>query len=101
MSTYVVLRERGPRFDHERGLREQDGWDAHAAFMERLADEGFVLLGGVLDDGRALHVVEAGSEDEVRARFSADPWPPDKLNVADVRPWEILLRAPRYAALDA
>jgi uncharacterized protein YciI len=101
LSTFVVLRERGPRFDNRRGLREQDGWDEHAAFMEQLAEDGFVLLGGVLEDGRALHVVEAESEEAVRARVAADPWPEDVLDVRSVTPWEILLRAPRYAAADA
>ncbi len=62
-------------------MRAQDGWDEHAAFMEGLAEEGFILLGGVLDDGRAMHVVEAESEEAVRARFAEDPWPEEMLNV--------------------
>jgi uncharacterized protein YciI len=93
LSTFVVLRERGPAWDHERGMREQDGWDEHAAFMEGLAEEGFILLGGVLADGRAMHVVEAESEEDVRARFAADPWPQEMLDLATVTRWEILLRA--------
>jgi uncharacterized protein YciI len=92
LTTFVVLRERGPAWDTGRDMREQDGWDEHAAFMEGLAEEGFILLGGVLADGRALHVVEAESEDAARARFAGDPWPPEMLNVASVTPWEILLR---------
>jgi hypothetical protein len=91
--TFVVLRERGPLWDWSREMREQDGWEAHAAFMERLAEEGFVLLGGMLADDRALHVVEAASEEAVRVRFRDDPWPEEKLNVASVTPWEILLGA--------
>jgi hypothetical protein len=51
-----------------------------------------ILLGGVLSDGRAMHIVEAGSEETVRARFADDPWPVEMLNVATVTPWEILLR---------
>jgi uncharacterized protein len=93
LSTYVVLRERGPGWDWSRDMRAQDGWDEHAAFMEGLVDDGFVLLGGVLEDGRALHVVEAGSEDAVRARFAEDPWPVEMLDVATVMAWEILLRS--------
>ena len=74
-------------------MRAQDGWDEHAAFMEGLAEEGFILLGGVLDDGRAMHVVEAESEVAVRATFAEDPWPVELLDVATVTPWEILLRS--------
>ena len=75
----------------EPGQRAQDGWDEHAAFMESLADDGFILAGGMLADDRALHVVEADSEEEVLARFGADPWPAQKLNVASVTGWEVLL----------
>jgi uncharacterized protein len=92
LTTFVVLRERGPAWDWSRPMREQDGWDDHAAFMERLAEEGFILLGGVLADDRALHIVEADSEAAVRARFADDPWPVDTLDVATVTEWEILLR---------
>jgi hypothetical protein len=92
LSTYVVLRERGPEWDWNRDMRAQDGWDAHAEFMEGLAEEGFILLGGVLEDGRAMHVVEAESDEAVWERFAADPWPGEMLNVASVTPWEILLR---------
>ena len=74
-------------------MRAQDGWDEHAAFMEGLAEQGFILLGGVLEDGRAMHVVEADSEEAVRARFAEDPWPVGVLNVATVTSWEILLRS--------
>ena len=73
-------------------MREQDGWDDHAAFMDGLAEEGFILLGGVLSDGRAMHVVEAPNQEAVRARFADDPWPVDMLDVATVTGWEILLR---------
>jgi hypothetical protein len=92
VATFVVLRERGPGWDWGREMREQDGWDDHAAFMEGLAEEGFVLLGGMLSDDRAMHVVEAESEEAVRERFREDPWPVRMLNVASVTPWEILLR---------
>jgi uncharacterized protein YciI len=91
LSTFVVLRERGPAWDWSREMRAQDGWEEHAAFMERLVDEEFIRAGGMLADDRAMHVVEAESEEAVRARFAADPWPEEMLNVASVTPWEILL----------
>ena len=72
-------------------MRAQDGWNEHAAFMERLADEGVILAGGMLADDRAMHLVEAPSEDAVRTIFAGDPWQVGKLNVASVTPWEILL----------
>ena len=75
-----------------RGLREQDAWDEHAAFMDDLVDDGFVLLGGPLGANRALLIVEAASEEEVRERLAQDPWTPIRmLGVESVEPWEILL----------
>jgi len=91
VTLFVVFRERGPAWDWSREMREQDGWEGHAAFMEALVDAGFILLGGMLADERAMHIVVAESEDAVRARFREDPWPEDVLNVATVTSWEILL----------
>ena len=74
-------------------MREQARWDEHAAFMEGLADEGFIFLGGPLGDGdQVLHIVDAGSEQEIMDRFAEDPWTPmGLLTIASVRRWEILL----------
>jgi uncharacterized protein YciI len=92
---FVVMRERGPEWDESLAMRSQDGWDAHAAFMDGLAGEGFVVLGGPLGDGdrRFLHIVEASSTEAVRERLARDPWEARQLTTVDVAPWEILLRS--------
>jgi hypothetical protein len=74
-------------------MREQDGWDIHASFMDGLVDDGFVLLGGPVGDRmRFLHIVQAQSEREVKARLAEDPWAPSgHLRTANIDPWEILL----------
>jgi hypothetical protein len=93
---FLVHQERGPRWDHSRLRREQDGWDEHAAFMDALTDDGFVVLGGPVgeDDGEgALLVVDAGSEAEVRGRLAGDPWAEDILFVQSIEKWSVLLRA--------
>jgi uncharacterized protein YciI len=76
-------------------MREQEGWAAHAEFMDGLVDERFILLGGPLQDGRdTLHIVRADSEPEVRARFAADPWAANgMLTPVSVEAWTILLDA--------
>jgi uncharacterized protein YciI len=97
VSYYVVTRSKGPAWDHARKRREQDGWDEHAAFMDELAAEGFVLLGGPLgeeDGDDALLIVDADSEAVVRARLAEDPWPDEMLTTASIRPWTVLLRGP-------
>src|SRR3954467_15083700 len=71
MGVFAVTMEKGPAWDGSRARREQDGWDEHAAFMDRLVDEGFVLLGGPLGDGeRVLLGVEAADEAEARGRLA-------------------------------
>jgi hypothetical protein len=46
----VHLRRGGP-WSWSRELSEQDGWEAHARFMDSLVDAGFVVLGGPLEGG--------------------------------------------------
>ncbi len=84
--------EHGGPWDWSRGLREQEGWDEHAAFMDALVEDGFVVLGGPLDEKEVLLVVDADDEESVRARFAADPWVENgMLTIAAVRPWTVLL----------
>ena len=93
MTWFVVTRERADNWDWSRPLREQDGWDEHAAFMDALVEDGFVVLGGPLDDRAALLIVEAEHEDEIRARLAEDPWTTmQMLSEPTIRRWEVLLR---------
>ena len=46
---YAVRERRGGPWDWGRGLREQEGFDDHARFMDDLVEAGFVLLGGRRD----------------------------------------------------
>jgi uncharacterized protein YciI len=88
----VMLRRSGPEWDPARPMEEQSGWDAHAAFMDALVDAGFLVLGGPLaDDRRVVHVVEAESQDAVRARLALDPWSGTHLRLDAVEPWTIRL----------
>jgi uncharacterized protein YciI len=93
---FAVTRERGPRWDDARPMREQDGWPEHAAFMDALAEGGFVVFGGPVGDGdrRFMFAVEAPSEEAIRERLAADPWEhTEQLATVDVQPWQILLRS--------
>jgi hypothetical protein len=89
---HVVLRRAGPEWDAARPLEEQSGWAAHAAFMDALVDEGFVVLGGPLDDEhRVVLVVDAESGDAVRGTLARDPWSGTHLLVDRVEAWTIRL----------
>ena len=73
-------------------MEEQSGWPEHAAFMDGLVDDGFVVLGGPLaDEVRVAHAVEAESEDAVRATWARDPWSETHLVVDAIEPWTIRL----------
>src|SRR5215472_5568535 len=93
MPYFAVRLVHGPGWDASRQIREQDAWDAHAAFMDGLVDDGFVILGGPVDDGHeTLHLMEAGGEDEVRARLARDPWASaDMLRIGRIEAWALWL----------
>jgi len=89
----VVLRRSGPEYDHSKPLEQQSGWEEHAAFMDGLVDDGFIVLGGVLaDEMRTAHAVEAGSEEEIRDRLAQDPWSGSHLVVDSIDAWTIRLQ---------
>jgi uncharacterized protein YciI len=92
---YAVTRERGKRWDARRSMREQEQWDAHARFMDALAEEGFIVLGGPLDNGSyTLLIINAESRQAIEARFAGDPWTAmELLRIAKIERWEILLDA--------
>lgn len=93
MMFLVILRRSGPEYDHSKPLEQQSGWDEHAAFMDGLVDDGFIVLGGVLgDELRTAHAVQGGSEQEIRDRFAQDPWSGSHLVVDSIDPWTIRLQ---------
>ena len=93
MANFAVRLVHGPNWDPGRPIREQDGWDEHAAFMDGLVEDGFIILGGPVGDGeQTLHAVEAADEDEIRARLARDPWASaGLLRVGPIEPWALWL----------
>ncbi len=94
---FLVKLAHGPAWDHARRRRDQEGWDAHAAFMDGLTEEGIVVLGGPVGDGDGedvLLVVDVESEAAIRTRLADDPWANDVLTIESVEPWSVWLRAP-------
>ena len=92
---FAVTRSRGPRWDHSRPMEQQADWDSHAAFMDRLTADGFVLLGGPLEGTMdVLLIVRANDEEQIRVVLSADPWSgTDLLTPVRVVPWTLRLGA--------
>jgi hypothetical protein len=93
MAYFAVTLVHGAGWDASRQIRDQDAWNEHAAFMDGLVEDGFVILGGPVGDGqRTLHVVEAADGPEVKARLGEDPWASmGLLRIGAIEPWALWL----------
>jgi uncharacterized protein YciI len=92
-NTFVVISSAGPKRDQSKGTREQPLWDDHAAFIDQLVADGFILMGGPLvDENGAMLIVNADNEAEVREKLKCDPWfERGILKLESVRRWEIFI----------
>jgi uncharacterized protein YciI len=107
MSYYAVIREAGPAWTDGKGITEQPGVSDHAAFMNTLADEGFVVVAGPLAGSehgrlRVLLITNANSEAEIHLRLADDPWTPtQQLQITSIEPWNVFVGAERLSAAHA
>ena len=103
MSLYSVIREAGPGFI-DGGIAAQPDVADHAAFMNGLAEEGTILFAGPLagtETGRlrALLIMSADGEDEIRRRLHDDPWVrTERLAITSIEPWNVIVGAERLTA---
>jgi uncharacterized protein YciI len=105
MGLFTVTREAGPGWTDGEGIAGQQGMSDHAAFMDALAGDGFVLFGGPLggtEQGRlrALLIVDAGSEAEIHDRLADDPWTrAERLRTVSVESWNVFVGGDRLPSL--
>jgi uncharacterized protein YciI len=103
MSCFAVIREAGPAWAGGDGIAAQPELSDHSAFMDGLANDGFVLCAGPLAGSergrlRALLVVDAEDEAEIHARLAEDPWArAGRLVVSSIEPWTVFVGAGRLA----
>jgi uncharacterized protein YciI len=92
-NTFVAISSAGPNRDPSKGTREQPFWDEHAAFIDQLVADGFILMGGPLvDEGGALLILNAENENEVREKLKKDPWfQKGILKLESVKRWQIFI----------
>ena len=92
-NNFVVISSAGPNRDFSKDTREQPFWGEHAAFIDALVDEGFILMGGPLvDEDGALLVFNAEDENEVREKLKNDPWMQQGiLKLESVKRWQIFI----------
>jgi len=90
---FAVIRTRGAGWNGSLPLEGQRDWGGHASFMNALAREGFVILGGPLDGTPdVLLIIRARTREEILDRLAADPWTTiDLLRVSRIAPWNLRL----------
>ena len=89
---FAVTRSHGPAWKSSQPLEGQERWLEHAAFMDALVAEGFVVLGGPLEGASgALLIVRARGADEIQQRLAADPWTDELLRTVSIIPWILRL----------
>ena len=74
MPLFAVILTRGPNYGHGTPMEKQDAWRQHADLMNTMVADGFIRLGGPLEEPDVLLICEAPSADDIRARLAADPW---------------------------
>jgi uncharacterized protein YciI len=100
VSLFAVIREAGPTWQAG-GIFQQPSATEHAAFMNTLADQRFVLFGGPLagseqEHVRVLLIVDADSEAAIHRLLADDPWAATgQLRTVSIEPWKILVGAER------
>jgi uncharacterized protein YciI len=93
MKLFAVIRAQGSAWRPAVPLESQPDWDAHASFMNGLQKDGFILLGGPLDDTpEVLLIVRANTPAEIMERFAGDPWTTQGLlRISRISPWTLRL----------
>jgi len=98
-NTFIILWAPGPAWVAGKTVREQPYWDQHAEFMDRLFENGTVVLGGPFADATgSLVVVEAENEQEVADLFALDPFVVQGIfALTSLKQWVLFLDARRKA----
>jgi uncharacterized protein YciI len=102
MAVFAVTTAKGSHWDPTRGIRDQPGWDQHAAFADGLVERGVVILGGPIasdaEEDVGLLAVVADDERELRSIFGDDPWATSGvLRIKTVRRWTLWLDGRRVS----
>jgi len=90
---FAVRRSHGPAWNDLLPIEQQIDWNAHAAFMNALHAEGFVLLGGPLEGtSDILLITRSNDANEIHTRLSGDSWTTKNLlRIKEIVPWTLRL----------
>jgi uncharacterized protein YciI len=93
MPLFAVIRTRGAAWLSDHELEGQPQWREHADFMNGLAAEGIVVLGGPLEGTPdVLLVMRADSAEAISHRLNDDPWTHlELLRIRSITAWTLRL----------
>ena len=96
-NTFVILWGHGTAWVPGKTVREQPYWDEHADFMDRLFENGMVVLGGPFADATgSMVVVESENEHEVTDLIARDPFVVHNIfALSSLKQWVLFLDARR------
>jgi uncharacterized protein YciI len=88
---YAVTRTRGGAWKAGVSAEQQYDWHGHIGYVQKLHEEGFVVLAGSLEGTPdALLIVRAKDELEINQKLEWDTWTAnDLLRTTRVVPWQI------------
>ncbi|HCY74962.1 MAG TPA: hypothetical protein DHV28_03505 [Ignavibacteriales bacterium] len=91
--TFLLTFEQGPNYQQEKSFHDQDKWENHAKFFDKIFLQGKVSMYGPLTDASKVLVVALGkSESSLRNLFKDDPFVKNGvLMLNHVDEWELHL----------
>jgi uncharacterized protein YciI len=91
--TFLLTFEQGPNYQPEKIFHDQDKWERHAKFFDKMFLQGKVTMYGPLTDASKVLVVVLGkSESSLRNLFKDDPFIKNGvLTLTHVDEWELHL----------
>ena len=93
---FAVTRVRTPPYDFDKPLEAQQQWAEHAAFMDQLVEDKFIILGGPMDETEVLLIVDAPDEATITETLARDPWTKNgMLETREIKRWTIRLDSTR------
>ena len=73
--TFILLFDPGPNWDEKKEIEEQDSWGEHIIFIDKLFEEGKVIITGpIIHYDRIVIIYDAKDESEIRITFKDDPF---------------------------
>ncbi|GBD88859.1 hypothetical protein BMS3Abin03_02801 [bacterium BMS3Abin03] len=90
---FILLFDPGPNWNSEKEIEEQQYWNEHTEFADRLFADGRIIMSGpIIHYDRIVIIYEAKNESEVRITFKDDPFIKHGiLYLESVMEWDIRL----------